>query len=898
MTWFSRLLRKRRLDLQLDSELRFHLEQQIATNIAHGMSPAEARRRALAQFGGLEYMKEEAREARGTFSLESLLQDVGFALRMLRKSPGFSITAILTLALGIGATTAIFSVVNAVLLKSLPYDHSDKLVFVQERIPKFSQRAVSVSAPDVLVMQRENHVFDDLAAFRGEALNLSGAGEPQRLLGERVSSSLFPMLGAHALLGRTFSTNEDPPGHFVTVLSYSLWQEHFGGDAGIIGKSIALDGQAYTIIGVMPAKFEFPPRGMPAPNGQTASLWIPIGFTHAELADLGDNFNNGVIARLKPGITLAQARSQMSVVANEILKTWDALGPQVASMGLKLEAPVTPLQEVVVSGVRTLLYLLLAAVGFLLLIACANVANLLLSRAAGRHREITIRAALGARRGRIVRQLLTESVMLALIGGVLGVFLAIGGTHVLAASAPDNIPQVQQITVDPAALIFALLISVFTGVLFGLVPAFAAARVDLNDTLKESGRSAGSSRRVFFARSVFVVAQVSVAFLLIIGGALFLRSFVRAENSGIGIEPRNVITASVSLPVARYSDAPRVNSFFQELFARLQSDPGIESVGAASDLPTDMNWDHTFAIENHPLPAAAKMPDCAHSLVIGNYFKALGFRLVAGRFFAPAEEQGKSKVVIISAGMAKQYFAGENPLGKRIKWGTDQGDSPWLTIVGVVSDVKEIALDEPSMPHTYAPYLQDCAGRDMMSSGMCSSLNVAIRAQIAGSAATANLRSAVEHLDSTEPVTHVRTLTQVLESSIAPRKFDTLLLGVFACAALFLAAIGLYSVLAYGVSQQTREIGIRVALGAQRSDILRGVLLNGTKLVCFGLVIGAAAALALTRLMQNMLYDVSATDPLTFASVAILLVMVALAACFIPARRAMKVDPMGALRYE
>jgi len=898
MTWFSRLLRKRRLDLQLDSELRFHLEQQIATNIAHGMSPAEARRRALAQFGGLEYMKEEAREARGTFSLESLLQDVGFALRMLRKSPGFSITAILTLALGIGATTAIFSVVNAVLLKSLPYDHSDKLVFVQERIPKFSQRAVSVSAPDVLVMQRENHVFDDLAAFRGEALNLSGAGEPQRLLGERVSSSLFPMLGAHALLGRTFSTNEDPPGHFVTVLSYSLWQEHFGGDAGIIGKSIALDGQAYTIIGVMPAKFEFPPRGMPAPNGQTASLWIPIGFTHAELADLGDNFNNGLIARLKPGITLAQARSQMSVVANEILKTWDALGPQVASMGLKLEAPVTPLQEVVVSGVRTLLYLLLAAVGFLLLIACANVANLLLSRAAGRHREITIRAALGARRGRIVRQLLTESVMLALIGGVLGVFLAIGGTHVLAASAPDNIPQVQQITVDPAALIFALLISVFTGVLFGLVPAFAAARVDLNDTLKESGRSAGSSRRVFFARSVFVVAQVSVAFLLIIGGALFLRSFVRAENSGIGIEPRNVITASVSLPVARYSDAPRVNSFFQELFARLQSDPGIESVGAASDLPTDMNWDHTFAIENHPLPAAAKMPDCAHSLVIGNYFKALGFRLVAGRFFAPAEEQGKSKVVIISAGMAKQYFAGENPLGKRIKWGTDQGDSPWLTIVGVVSDVKEIALDEPSMPHTYAPYLQDCAGRDMMCSGMCSSLNVAIRAQIAGSAATANLRSAVEHLDSTEPVTHVRTLTQVLESSIAPRKFDTLLLGVFACAALFLAAIGLYSVLAYGVSQQTREIGIRVALGAQRSDILRGVLLNGTKLVCFGLVIGAAAALALTRLMQNMLYDVSATDPLTFASVAILLVMVALAACFIPARRAMKVDPMGALRYE
>ena len=898
MRWLIRFFSKSKLDAQLDSELRFHVEQQTAENIAAGMNPAEARRRALAQFGGLESRKEEAREARGTQILDALFQDIRFALRMLRKSPGFSITAVLTLALGIGATTAIFSVVNAVLLKSLPYQNPDRLMLVRERIPKFNERAIAVSAPDTLVMQRDNHVFASMAVFRTSASNLSGTGQPQRILTARVSASLFALLGADPLLGRTFSANEDPPGHFVTILSYSLWQERFGGDHGIIGKSIALDGQPYTIIGVMPASFEFPPRGMPAPNGQTASLWIPIAFTHTQLANLGDNFDNGVIARLKPGVTLAQARSDMSVVANEILKTWDALGPQVASMGLKLEAPVTPLQEVVVSGVRTLLYLLLAAVGFLLLIACANVANLLLSRAAGRHREITVRAALGARRGRIVRQLLTESVILALIGGGLGVFLAIGGTHLLAASAPDNIPQVQQITVDPAALVFALLISVFTGILFGLAPAFAAARMDLNETLKESGRSAGSSRRVLFARNVFVVAQVSVAFLLIIGGGLFLRSFVRAENSGIGIEPRNVVTATLSLPVARYSGPSRVNSFFHELLARLQSDSGIESVGAASDLPTDMNWDHTFAIENHPLPAAAKLPDCAHSLVLGNYFKALGFRLIAGRFFAPAEEQGNSKVVIISAGMAKQYFARENPLGKRIKWGTDQSDSPWLTIVGVVSDVKEIALDEPSMPHTYAPYLQDCAGRDMMSTGICSSLNVAIRAKVAGSAITASLRSAVEHLDSTEPVTHVRTLTQVLESSIAPRKFDTLLLGVFACAALFLAAIGLYSVLAYGVSQQSREIGIRVALGAQRRDILRGVLFNGAKLVCFGLVIGAAAALALTRLMQSLLYDVSATDPLTFAGVAVLLVVVALAACLIPARRAMKVDPMGALRYE
>ncbi len=894
MNRFHRLFGKSKQDAQLDSELRFHVEQQTTENIAAGMNPTEARRRALAQFGGFESRKEEAREARGAHFADTLLQDIRFALRMLRNAPGFSMTAVLTLALGIGATTAIFSVVNAVFLKSLPYQQPERLMFVQERIPKLSQRPVAVSAPDILVIQHDNRVFDSLAAFRTEASNLSGAGEPQRILTARVSAGLFPLLGAHALLGRTFSANEDSPGHFVAVLSYALWQEHFGGDAGIIGKSIALDGQAYTVIGVMPATFEFPPRGMPAPNGQTASLWIPIAFTHAELADLGDNFDYGVIAHLKNGLTLAQARSDMNMVANAVLKTWYSLGPQVISMDLTLEMPVTPLQQVVVSNVRTLLYLLLAAVGFLLLIACANVANLLLSRAAGRQKEIAVRAALGAGRGRIVRQLLTESVILALLGGALGLLAAFGGTHALAASAPENIPQVQGIAVDARVLVFAILVSVVTGILFGLAPAFAAARVDLNDSLKESGRSSGSGRRVLLARNVFVVAQVSIAFLLVIGGGLLVRSFVRAERSGAGVEPSNVVTASLTLPAARYADPSRVNSFFQQLLARLENDPGIEAVGFSTDLPTAMDWDHIFSIEEHPLPASAKLPGCANSLVVGNYFRAIGMHLIVGHFFSPAETLGKSKVVIISAGLAKRYFAGENPLGKRIKWGTDTSDSPWLTIVGVVSDVKEIALDEPSMPHTYAPYLQECT----RTSGLCSSLNIAIRAQTTGTGAANDLRSAVEHLDPAEPVTHVRTLTQVLESSIAPRKFSTFLLGVFACAALFLAAIGLYSVLAYRVTQQTHEIGIRVALGAQRRDILRDVLAGGAKLLLFGLILGAGAAFALTRLMQSLLYDVSASDPLTFAGVAILLSGVALLASYIPARRAMRVDPMAALRYE
>ncbi|HXT87223.1 MAG TPA: ABC transporter permease, partial [Verrucomicrobiae bacterium] len=518
MTWFFRFFRRRKLEAQLDSELRFHIEQQTANHIAAGMNPAEARRRALAQFGGLESRKEEAREARGTQFLDALFQDIRFALRMLRKSPGFSITAILTLALGIGATTAIFSVVNAVLLKSLPYQNPDRLMLVQERIPKLSNAAIAVSAPDIAVMQRENHVFESIAAFDTESLNLSGTGEPQRVAAARVSANLFPTLGASALLGRTFSRDEDPPGHFVTVLSYSLWQGHFGGNPAVLGKTIALDGLPYTIIGVMPASFEFPPRGMP--YRQAASLWVPIGLTHAELTDLGDNFNWGVIGRLKAGVALAQARSDMNVVAANVLKTW--FGPKGPSLDLALEAPVTPLQQVVISNVRPLLYLLLGAVGFLLLIACANVANLLLSRAAGRQKEITVRAALGAGRRRIAYQLLTESVILALFGGGFGLLIAFAGTRALAAGAPDNIPQVQGIAVDATVLLFAILVSVLTGILFGLAPALAAARVDLNDALKESGRSAGSSRRVLFARNAFVVAQVSIAFLLIIGGGLLL----------------------------------------------------------------------------------------------------------------------------------------------------------------------------------------------------------------------------------------------------------------------------------------------------------------------------------------------------------------------------------------
>ncbi|MGB6482416.1 MAG: ABC transporter permease [Candidatus Acidiferrales bacterium] len=887
MNWFRRLFSRRHIYNDLFTEMAAHLQEKTDALVASGMSHAEATRIARREFGNATLLEERGREVWQWPSLESFFADIRFAFRMLRKSPGFTLVAVLTLALGIGFVTAIFSVVNAALIQSLRYEQPDKLVMIQERIPKFLPRGIPVSAPDIAIMQRENRVFTSVAAFQSELTNLVGVGEPQRILVVRASASLFPTLGISPMLGRTFTPDEDSPGHLVTILSYGLWNQKFGRDASIVGKSIRLDDQAYTVVGVMPSSFEFPPRGMP--SYEPAQLWVPIAFPKEVLADIGDNFDNGVIGRLKPGVTLAQARSNMQVIAADIQKTY---GPKAASIGIKLETVLTPFRQFVVGPIRTLLYLLLAAVGFLLLIACANVANLLLSRAAGRQKEITLRAALGAGRGRIVRQLLTETVLLAILGGALGLLFAFWGTRILAAAAPDNIPQMQGIGVDHTVMIFALLVSLATGLLFGLAPAVTVSRANLGEALKEGCRAAASGRQALLARNIFVVAQVAIAFVLVAGAGLLVRNFIRVEQSSGGVRPENVVTATIALPLVHYPDARHANVFLQQVFAKMDGAPGVTSVGAATDLPTEGSWNHIFSAEGHPQPSKAALPMCWHTLVRGNYFQTLGIPLIQGRFFNPAEEAGKSNVVIVSAAMAKRYWPDESPIGKRIKWGPEQSSDSWQTIVGVVGDVKQAALDEPAGLHTYAPYLQDC------DHGTCGALNIAVRASIPAVAVIHELQSSVQRIDPGEPLTRVRTLTQVLQSSIAPRRFNTFLLVVFASAALFLAAIGVYGVLAYRVTQQTHEIGIRVALGAQQSDVMRLIVASGTKLAFVGVGIGILGALALTRLMASLLYGVSATDPLTFAVVTALLLIVALAACYIPARRAMRVDPMVALRYE
>jgi len=883
---------KTRGERELDAELRAHIDALTEENIRRGMNEKDARYVARREFGGVEQTKEQYREQRGLPFLETLFQDIRFGARMLRKSPGFTTAAVLTLALGIGATTAIFSVVDAVLLQALPYHNSNRLMLIREKLPKFFSGPMEVSAPDIAVMARENRVFSGVAAFTSRKSNLSGGGAPERVSTARISANLLPLLDATPVIGRIFHEGEDQPGHFVTVLSYGLWQRHFGGDARAVGRSVVLNGQSYTIIGVMPQGFEFPPRGLP--EYDPADLWVPMALTHDELTDLGDNFDWGVIGRLKAGLTPAQAQSDMNIVAADVLKTW-AVPP---SMHLELDLLVTSLREVVVGDVQTLMYLLLGAVSLLLLITCANVANLLLARTSARRKEMSMRAALGAARARVIRQLLTESILLAFSGGALGVFAAVWGTKLLAALAPDNIPQVQGIGVDHTVLLFAALLTALTGLLFGLAPAFAASRTDVNEMLKEEGREGAGGRSRVSARSAFVVAQVAISFVLVIGGGLLIRSFIDAQNSSSGVQAENVLTATISLPPAQYSRSAQAEQFFQQLTERMESTPGVESIGFSTDLPTEMDWDHIFVVEEHPTFAKARAPQSANSLVLGNYFQALGVPLIRGRFFSPEEETGHGDVLIISGGMAKQYWPGEDPIGKRVKWGTAESKDPWLAVIGVVGDVKQDALDRPFLAHTYEPYMRVCSQKNAMQNGMCDTLNVAVRSHIAPGSVLSGLQAALHNIDPAEPLTRVRGLRDVLESSIAPRRFNTFLLAIFACAALLLSSIGLYGVISYSVGQRTHEIGIRMALGAQPRDILRVILGQGLKLLAIGVAIGLAASLALTRLMADLLYGVSTTDPLTFVTVTALLAFVALLACFIPAQRAMKVDPMVALRYQ
>ena len=817
--------------------------------------------------------------------METLLQDIRYGVRVLLKGRTVTFVAVIALALGIGANTAIFSVVNALLFRSLPYKNADRLAMIWETNSEvqigFDLLPVSIAAFDDWRKQGES--FEAVSILDSQRYAFTGAGAPERVAGVITSANFFDVMGASPILGRTYTDEEDRPGaNRVAVISYALWQSRFGGDKEVCGRTMRLDDSNYTIIGVMPRGFQFP-RATDLPSyfqlpAQT-ELWTPAGLTDKQLANR-ESHNKSVIVRLKPDVTLQQAQAEIDAITSRAAAQYEA--------AKGFSASVVPLKQQLVGGLRLALLILLGAVGLVLLIACANVANLLLARAASRQKEMAVRTALGASRARLVRQRLTESVLLAIVGGAVAVLLAVWGIDLLLALSPASIPRKHEITIDGAALAFTFTVALITGVLFGLAPAFQVSRFNLNETLKEGARgSTGSRNRI---RSLLVVAEVALSLVLLIGAGLLIRSFARLTGTDAGFNPQNVAAMNLSLSSSRYDFGEKQTRFFQQALDHIRAIPGVVSVGAVSDLPLGGGEEiDQFSVEGAPAPKTLNdTPLADFRFVDDGYFKTLEIPFIAGRAFTAYDNETAPQVVIINESLARRHFNGEDPVGKRLKAGSLQDEAPWATIVGVVKDLKHSGLDADVRPQLYFPYPQKLWGR----------LVIVARSATDAASLFGAMREAVWAVDKDQPITSLRTMTDYLNDSVSQQRFNAILLAAFAVLALILAAVGIYGVMSYSVTQRTHELGIRMALGAKQRDVFRLVVMEGMKLALAGVALGLVGAFAATRLMASLLFGISATDPLTFTLISLILAGVALAACFVPARRATRVDPMVALRYE
>ncbi len=833
-------------------------------------------RRSLSAFWDALWLQPQRLE-------DEMFQDLRYGARMLLKTPGFSGVAVLTLALGIGANTAIFSFVNSILLRPLAYEESERLVLMNHYYPKLDLKS-SISAIGYTHYRDTNKSFENITAFTDWPVNLTGAGDPERLQGAAVTATFFPTLGVDVAQGRAFLPGEDQQGrNNVVVVSDGLWRLRFGADPQLIGQTLTLDGASYTVIGIMPPGFQFGRE-----FGQAIDLWSPLAFTLNQLQTTQwRNERFDVIARLKPNVTLQQAQAEMDTIAANVRRQY--FGPGGAdprSWGLLLSG----LHKLVVSDIRPALLLLMAAVGLVLLIACANVANLLLVRAAARQKEMAIRAALGASRIRVIRQLLIESVLLALVGGGFGLLLAYWGVEALIKLNQANIPRSHEIGLDNRALAFTFGAALLTGLLFGLLPALYASKTDLHETLKEGGRSGsgGSGRGV---RSLFVVSEVAIALVLLIGAGLLIRSFLQLQEVDPGFRPQNLLVMQLSLPDAKYREPQQRDSFFQQALQQINTLPGVESAGLSTSIPmSGVISGSSFWIEGRETPPGQTMPWGNLWFAGSTYFQTLEIPLLKGRYFTDRDGLDGPGVAIIDETLGRKYWPDEDPLGKRISIGErdQQGNLRWREIVGVVNHVKHKGLDGESPVQYYVPHRQIVIPRVFL----------VVRTVSEPSSLTSAVRGAVQRIDPELPVFKVTTMEQMVADSTAQSLFTMLVLGIFGAIALVLATVGLYGVMSYSVAQRTHEVGVRMALGAQASDVMKLVIGQGIKLALVGIVIGLGGAWALTRLMKTLLFGVSATDSLTFAVVAVLLTAVALLACWIPARRAAKVDPMVALRYE
>jgi putative ABC transport system permease protein len=867
-----RLVHRRRAERELDDEIRAHLEMEIERNIAGGMSPENARLAARRSFGSIAIAKEDSRAMWGLGAVEIFWQDLRYGLRMTLKKPGFTLIAVITLALGIGANTAIFSVVNAVLLRPLPYAEPEHLVWLWETLPQAP--IASTSLPEFLDWKEQNRSFERLAAFQSGNMFLNtGDGTRDTTVG-LVTSEMFALFQVNPILGRAFNAEETMTARArVVVLSHAMWQNRFGADPNVVGRTIELSGAAYTVLGVMPAGFSFPSQ---------SELWRPLPIDPNRL-NLELHYLR-VVGRLKPEVTQAQAQAEMSAIAARLAQQYP---DKIAGHGVKLK----PLRDVIVGDIEPALYILLGAVGFVLLIACANVANLLLARAGGRASEIAVRTALGASRPRIVRQLLTESVILAVGGGAAGLLIAIWGVHWLVSFGPNTIPRVGEIAVDPRMAGFTLLISVVTGALFGLAPALQVSKPVFTDALKGSGRaSAGVQRNRL--RAALVISEVALSLVLLVGVGLMIRSFAKLNQVDPGFNPARALTVGVTLLRGKYPEDERIVSTYAQLLERAAATPGVVSVGAISELPMAGGaTSNTFIIEGRPPVAKEAQPMTDYRIVTPRYFEAMGIPLLSGRDVADTDTKQAPNVALINEAFAQRHFAGENPLGQRIKLIGQERDP--LSIVGVVGNVRHFRLDEPPSPEAYVPFMQNPLSKTYQRS-----MTIVARTKADPGAVAGPLRAALISVDKSLPVYALKPMTEHLRDSLARHRFNLILLSVFGGVALALACIGVYGVISYGVAQRTQEIGIRLALGADRRDIIRLILTRGLKLVLPGVAIGLGAAFALTRWMETLLFDVRPTDPLTFTVIAAVLSLVSLVACWIPAWQATRVDPLISLRSE
>jgi putative ABC transport system permease protein len=810
------------------------------------------------------------------------MNDLRYAFRQLIKAPSFTIVAILTLALGIGACTAIFSVVNTVLLRPLDYPNADRLVTIREnQLPKFPE--FSVSPPNYIDWEKQTKSYEYLAAYTGATLNLTGEGEPQRLIGSKVTAHYFDVYGVKPVLGRMLLPEEDAAGkNHVVVLSYGLWQRVFGGARDVVGRSVQLNGEPYEIVGVAPHGFD--PTGWPnitrSAGAFPMDFWTPMAFKPEETAnDRRASHYLVVVGRLKPGVTIARARAELEMTATQLAKQYPDSNK---GWGIFM----MPLQDYSVRDVKPALYMLLGAVGCILLIACANLANLLLARATARHREISIRAALGASRGRIIRHLLIESVLLAIGGGAAGVVLATWGLDALLALAPTNLPRSAEIRLDSGVLLFSLGLSIATGLLFGIAPAWLAARTDVSEALKQGTRGSTEGGVRGRLRGALVVSEVALALVLLGGAGLLARSFIQLARVDPGFNPENATTMRVSLPQNKYATPEQRIAFADALVERVKELPGVQAVGLTDSMPLVGDYVLGFNIEGRPAIDRSELPRLNHAVVAPDYFRAMGIRLVRGRVFTPQDDARAPRVCVINETLARQFFPNEDPIGKRINITT--GIDAWREIVGIVGDIKQHGVDQTTTNQAYEPFAQ-------MS---YSSLILVIRTKGSSAPLLGALRAAVHEVDKDQAVGAIRPLEDVVADTIARQRFAMTLLTVFSTVALVIAAVGIYGVMAYNVAQRTGEFGIRMALGAQRADVLRLVLTHGGKLIGLGLIIGLLATLAASRALDSMLFNISAYDPLTLTSITLLLAAVALIACFFPANRATKVNPIEALRTE